>query len=702
MFNEYLNGRRDFRGVTLTPENSWKLPAFSDLSGLLLSDASMDGIQFEGADLRQSDFSCASLVGANLEGAVLIGATLSKVDLNGADLTGAVCTQANFRGARLRARLSGANLTDSSLCGADLTGATAENASFHGAQMQDAILVDANLSNASLHNADLSGGNLRGADFSNADLKLPNLTDCQADRAIFHKALLNGSDVEGISLVGASLASAHLSQLGWLNSDLTQANLTSARLDGASFRNCKLVQVRAGHAVLSGSVIVGSDLTGIDLTGAYMDRCLWRHVTFDDAKLGGADLKGATFWQSSGRNTILSRGQREAATLDQITLTTIPEPTSGHVVFEPQSPDELVLENKMFKTAPVTEVSLVRVFYATDRKPAGHGFGPDRDDVLRYGICDVSIPRDHRMGEMEAPSVWRLQFDWDPNRHLMVAAVSERSPARFFAQLRHRTRASTRREALVFIHGYSVSFEAALRRAGQLAYDLAFDGPTIAYSWASRSDVRLYTYDEATIEDTIPRLTLFLKQVAQRAEVQRLHVIGHSMGNRALVRALQQLSASPEDPLSVNHVILTAPDIDAGVFKGIAAQMCAAAQQVTMYASSNDLAIQLSKKFHGYRRAGEGGSQVTIVDRISTIDASAIETDLLGHSYFAEHRSVVSDIYYLLQDRPPQSRFGLIRVRQGRREYWKFRSEAQQSLFARLVTWWRRQAKIKEMLRGSS
>jgi esterase/lipase superfamily enzyme len=40
-------------------------------------------------------------------------------------------------------------------------------------------------------------------------------------------------------------------------------------------------------------------------------------------------------------------------------------------------------------------------------------------------------------------------------------------------------------EALVFIHGFNNSFEDALRRAGQLAYDLRFDGPVFAFSWSS-------------------------------------------------------------------------------------------------------------------------------------------------------------------------------------------------------------------------
>jgi hypothetical protein len=49
-----------------------------------------------------------------------------------------------------------------------------------------------------------------------------------------------------------------------------------------------------------------------------------------------------------------------------------------------------------------------------------------------------------------------------------------------------------------------------------------------------------------------------------------------------------------------------------------------------------------------------------VIRRIETIDATAADTSLLGHSYFAEARSVLSDIFYL--------------VCNGHRVPWDFRS----------------------------
>jgi esterase/lipase superfamily enzyme len=38
-------------------------------------------------------------------------------------------------------------------------------------------------------------------------------------------------------------------------------------------------------------------------------------------------------------------------------------------------------------------------------------------------------------------------------------------------------------QALIFVHGYNMSFDNAARRAAQIAYDINFDGATFLFSW---------------------------------------------------------------------------------------------------------------------------------------------------------------------------------------------------------------------------
>ena len=100
------------------------------------------------------------------------------------------------------------------------------------------------------------------------------------------------------------------------------------------------------------------------------------------------------------------------------------------------------------------------------------------------------------------------------------------------------------------------------------------------------------------------------------------------------------------------------------------------ADSFTLYASSKDKALQASKKIHGeYPRAGDSGKDLVVVKGIDTIDASLIDTSLLGHSYFGDNRSVISDIYYLIkQNLPADKRMGLIAKTIKNLTYWLFKA----------------------------
>lgn len=148
--------------------------------------------------------------------------------------------------------------------------------------------------------------------------------------------------------------------------------------------------------------------------------------------------------------------------------------------------------------------AVVKVFFATDRGRTGsdelaHVYGTTRGE-LSYGTCKESIPRDHRMGELEAPSIWRLQFRKDPEKHVVLLDVSTRKRARYFQDLASRIAASARKQAFIFVHGYNVSFEDAARRTAQIAYDLGFDGAPMFYSWPSAGKALGYPSDEDNVD----------------------------------------------------------------------------------------------------------------------------------------------------------------------------------------------------------
>src|SRR5687768_770225 len=319
----------------------------------------------------------------------------------------------------------------------------------------------------------------------------------------------------------------------------------------------------------------------------------------------------------------------------------------------------------------------VAVFYATDRRRTSSRkprrfYGRLRAARTELGICSVSIPHDHRMGELESLS-W-FEFRYRPERHVVLQSVQPLESDRFFTLLKERVAQSSAHGAFVFIHGYNVSFADAARRTAQLAYDLTFDGAPILYSWPSQEDFWEYRVDETNAEWTIPHLTAFLTNVLERSGASTVHVIAHSMGNRPLTRALEAIARTlPDGAPRFAEAILTAPDVDADTFCELAAWLRRVTSRVTLYASSRDVALEASRQFHGFRRAGDTFEGVTVVGGVDTIDATAVDTSLLGHSYYAGARSVLADFFHLLKHRlPPDQRFGLTRHQLGEASYWTF------------------------------
>jgi len=309
--------------------------------------------------------------------------------------------------------------------------------------------------------------------------------------------------------------------------------------------------------------------------------------------------------------------------------------------------------------------AVVRVYFGTDRKRTGETkpseyFGPNRGEMA-LGSCDVSIPRDHRLGKLERPSIWKFEFRENPEKHVVMLALEEMEQDRFIDSVKDRVAQSEEKQAFVFVHGYNVTFDSAVMRAAQVHYDLAFDGAPIVYSWPSKGKLTGYPADEATIEWTLPHLEGFLTMVAENSEAEKLHLVAHSMGNRALVRVLARLIEKNGGlPDNIGNIVLTAPDIDADVFtRDLAPLLVESGKPVTLYASDSDNALIASRKVHQAARAGDAGGGLVILDGMDTIDASGKNTDFLGHSYFANSRTVIGDLFKLMRGYTPDQRRGL-------------------------------------------
>jgi len=164
--------------------------------------------------------------------------------------------------------------------------------------------------------------------------------------------------------------------------------------------------------------------------------------------------------------------------------------------------------------------------------------------------------------------------------------------------------------------------------------------------------------------------------VSKKTGARRIHIVAHSMGNRALAFALRSMTAESLASRRFTQIALTAPDIDADIFRGLASAIARTAGRTTLYVSSNDKALAASKEYQKYKRAGDARDGIVIVNGIDTVDVSALETDYLGHSYYGDNRSVVTDLFELIRSNlPPDRRAGLRVLSSGTPPslYWAFR-----------------------------
>ena len=304
----------------------------------------------------------------------------------------------------------------------------------------------------------------------------------------------------------------------------------------------------------------------------------------------------------------------------------------------------------------------------------GMRYGVNRAD-LECGKCIVTVPRTHVVGNLEEPpEFWIFKAESDPAAHITLRSenVTPLSASQFTAAFRDQVAKSTDKDAFVFVHGYNVSFADAARRTAQLAVDLKFAGTPAFYSWPSQEDPLKYFQDRENADNAGPILAKFLTMLVTNTGVEHVHLIAHSMGNRVLTSAITHLESSllTDEHTPFRQVVFAAPDIDREDFQRFAQATVHKPQHFTLYACSHDLALLLSKTFNGHERAGDSQPLPFLFADLDSIDASDVDTSLLGHSYYADPW-VINDLYFLLnQNKKPCDRFGLREVKAKEGTYW--------------------------------
>lgn len=342
---------------------------------------------------------------------------------------------------------------------------------------------------------------------------------------------------------------------------------------------------------------------------------------------------------------------------------------------------------------PPKAFDTVPVFYGTDRVVEPNAkrlqFGTERGHKLQLGRAIITVPTAHKVPNIERPWVVELPYfkykiyeeKEDPAKHFTMQEIAALTKEQMLVYVKERLAKSVsfKDHAFVFVHGFNTSFDAAIYRSAQIAYDMKFDGVPFVYSWPSGGKVASYTYDRGSAEQSEPHLAEFLEIVVKESGAKSISLIAHSMGNELLMRVLERMRPVVPDGVVISQVILAAPDVDRDKFTNIARQITNFAQGVTLYAASNDKALGYSARFWGgVPRAGDvPATGPLIISGVDTIDVTAVSTDSLGlnHSGYAENKTLLNDIALLLQtgERPPDKRIPILqKVDTAAGAFWRY------------------------------
>jgi esterase/lipase superfamily enzyme/tetratricopeptide (TPR) repeat protein len=335
---------------------------------------------------------------------------------------------------------------------------------------------------------------------------------------------------------------------------------------------------------------------------------------------------------------------------------------------------------------------IVPVYWGTDRAVQPNAqrlaFGSDRARKLQLGMANITVPKTHEVPKVERPWVVKIPyFDVtvyaeaeDPKKHFTIEQIKALSKEELLAQVKERLKNSVafKDQALVFVHGYNTSFDNALYRTAQIAYDLGFDGAPFLYSWPSGGAVASYTYDRESAQASEPYLRQFLEMVVKETGAKQVSIIAHSMGNQPLMDVLRDMRNAAPEGVEISQVILAAPDVDADSFANLAKTIQGLAHNVTLYVASNDRALIVSRNFWGSYRAGDvPPAGPLVLSGIDTIDVTAASTDVfaINHSGYAVNNKLLGDIGELLKTglRPPEMRAlkpGKVSGQGG--DYWRY------------------------------
>ncbi|MDW5287025.1 alpha/beta hydrolase [Alteromonas macleodii] len=295
------------------------------------------------------------------------------------------------------------------------------------------------------------------------------------------------------------------------------------------------------------------------------------------------------------------------------------------------------------------EITKVDILFSTPRHKVSDKelYNSKQSENLNFGKARLSIPINHIEGKKERPSLFGQALELfgfeveDGSKHIVIKDVEDFNEDEFLNCV------SEKEAALIFIHGFNVSFKEALYQSAQLKFDLKFGGNFILYSWPSWGSLWGYVGDKERAVRAGEPLAKVLQDIS-KTSVKKIFVLAHSMGTYCLSEAVKILNLQKSN-LDLK-VALAAPDVNSEDFtSNYAKNYFNNTNSVTIYASDRDRALKVSKFLHWSNRLGYS-KPITYLDGMDTIDASSFTAGLrktlhLNHSYVFKESDVITDLH---------------------------------------------------------
>ncbi len=337
-------------------------------------------------------------------------------------------------------------------------------------------------------------------------------------------------------------------------------------------------------------------------------------------------------------------------------------------------------ESLLFRRMQVTRVDdqgTHRFFFATNRRlneangELEQKFDNQREDVLKFGYFDSALEPDLGIGIIFYPT------EWFQNEQTRIRDVQSLDSSAFVEQLRRYVQASPHRSLLLVVHGFREQFPSALHKTAFLGHQLDIDTPVMVFDWPGNQGSTLRGYRRAleVARQSGTDLARVMALVIDDVKPERLWLVANSMGAQVVSDAFSVLyreARFSDSETEIEDVVLTAPDVGHEDFDtNFKPKINALAKNLTVYVSSNDRALVMSRLINRERRRGEStlgadhfDEAVKIAEfiepnseRITLVDVTPVNRTRNFHNFSLETPEYFDDLYLrLVNTDTPKSR----------------------------------------------